>query len=65
MFIHSAPLALSVEKLRAGHMDLLGYVDFVGDAEATVSGATKGEPGGAMAPPEIHLAPPMAPLKFK
>ena len=27
MFIHSAHLALSVEKLRAGHMDLLGYVD--------------------------------------
>jgi Asp-tRNA(Asn)/Glu-tRNA(Gln) amidotransferase A subunit family amidase len=27
MFINSAPLALSVEKLRAGHIDLLAYVD--------------------------------------
>jgi len=27
MFINSAPLALTVEKLRAGHLDLLAYVD--------------------------------------
>jgi hypothetical protein len=34
MFINSAPLALTVEKLRAGQMDLVAYVDEICDRVA-------------------------------